>query len=360
MRRGNKVINLMLVAIMMVSVVVLMTGCTAETTTTAQPVTQTTVLTTTITTTTLAPASTPAETQPDFSVATPRVRFKIATTTSLYDTGLWYYLEPIFEKKANVEMDIIYAGTGIALEYGRRGDVDAVIVHDRAAEDKFIGEGYGIDRRNFGYNFFLIAGPKDDPAGIKGLSAADAFKKIYDLGMAGNAKFVSRGDNSGTHSKEKSIWKAAGFDYATQIQGSGTWYVEAGKGMGPTLLMASEMGAYVLADISTYLSYTYKNPLNITSLVEQDALFLNVYAAIAINPEKVPTAKIDIAVDFINWLISDEVQNILATYGLAEYGRSLFNPITRGAEDGSINIAGFPPVEDYTIPVPKYTPPAKQ
>jgi tungstate transport system substrate-binding protein len=350
MHKSRKILNLFLVLVLVVGLVGLISGCSSGTTTTPQA-------TTPAPATTIAPATTTAA-EPQFPVATPRVRFKIATTTSLYDTGLWYYLEPIFEKENNVEMDIIYAGTGVALEYGKRGDVDAVIVHDRAAEDKFISDNYGIERRNFGYNFFLIAGPKDDPAGIKGLTAVDAFKKIYDLGLAGSAKFVSRGDNSGTHSKEKAIWKAAGFDYAKQVQGSGSWYVEAGKGMGPTLLMASEMGAYVLADISTYLSYTTKNPLNITSLVEQDAIFLNVYAAIAVNPEKVPTAKIDMAIKFINWLMSDEVQNILATYGLEEYGRSLFNPIARAATDGTINLPGFPPKEDYTTPA-VYVKPAK-
>ncbi len=295
-----------------------------------------------------------------YAVHNPEVRFKIATTTSLYDTGLWYVLEPIFEEYAGVELDIIYAGTGIALEYGKRGDVDAVVVHDRAAEDKFIAEGYGIDRRNLGYNFFLIAGPENDPAGIKGLTAVEAFKKIHDMGLShlSAIKFISRGDNSGTHSKEKAIWKAVGFNYTADIQGSGDWYVEAGRGMGPTLLMASEMKAYVFTDISTFLSYTKANPLDIVSLIEQDAIFLNVYAAIAINPAKVPTAKIDVAIKFINWLMSEEVQNILATYGKEEYGRSLFNPIARGAEDGSINMPGFPPVEDYMIPVPPYTPPA--
>jgi len=284
-----------------------------------------------------------------FPVVAGKERFKIATTTSLYDTGLWYYLEPLFEKYANVEMDIIYAGTGIALEYGRRGDVDAVIVHDPAAENKFINEGYGINRRYFAYNFFLIAGPASDPAGIKGSTATEAFTKIYEAGMndPDTVKFISRGDNSGTHSKEKLIWSKAGFKY-DDILNSGKWYVEAGKGMGPTLLMASELQAYVLADISTFLAFSKKNNLTIQPLVEQDALFLNVYAAIAINPDKIKTAKIDIANKFINWLISPEVQNIIGTYGKAEYGRSLFFPLS----DGSCTTEGCPPVELYTKPVP--------
>jgi tungstate transport system substrate-binding protein len=328
----GKIFNVILAILMVIGLVSMVTGCGGDESAAGEP--------------------------GSYSLHDPLVRFKIATTTSLYDSGLWYYLEPLFEEYANVEMDIIYAGTGIALEYGRRGDVDAVIVHDKAAEDLFIDEGYGINRRNFAYNFFLIAGPENDPAGIMGCTAAEAFTKIYEAGMndPGSVKFVSRGDNSGTHSKEKLIWSNAGFDYATDIQGSGDWYVEAGKGMGPTLLMANEMNAYVLADISTYLSYTKMNPLDITLLVEKDSIFLNVYAAIAINPESDPGTKIDIANMFINWLISDEVQNVIATYGLAEYGRSLFNPIGRGQEDGSADLPGFPPVEAYTEPVPSYTP----
>jgi tungstate transport system substrate-binding protein len=282
-----------------------------------------------------------------YALHDPLVRFKIATTTSLYDTGLWYHLEPIFEELANVEMDIVYAGTGIALEYGKRGDVDAIIVHDRAREDAFIADGYGLNRRNFGYNFFLIAGPPDDPAGIIGLSAADAYKKLYDEGIKGNISFVSRGDDSGTHAKEKLIWKEAGFDYE-QIRNSGDWYVEAGKGMGPTLLMANEMQAYTMADISTFLAYDLKADLEIESLVEKDPIFINIYAAIAINPEVHPQAKIDIANRFINWLISEDVQEIIGTYGKAEYGRSLFFPIA------TCDLPGCPPEEDYTTPVPEY------
>ena len=294
-------------------------------------------------------AGCPAEPGAGYPLHDPEVRFRIATTTSLYDTGLWYHLEPIFEELASVEMDIVYAGTGIALEYGRRGDVDAIIVHDRAREDVFLADGYGINRRNFAYNFFLIAGPTSDPAGIAGSAAAEAVTKIYNAGLAdpNTVKFVSRGDDSGTHAKEKLIWDQAGFDYE-EIRNSGEWYVEAGKGMGPTLLMANEMQAYVMADISTFLAYNLKSGLDIVSIVEEDPIFLNVYAAIAINPETHSKAKIDIANKFINWLISDEVQDIIGTYGEAEYGRSLFFPIA------GCDMPGCPPVEEYTLPVPEY------
>jgi len=286
----------------------------------------------------------------EYPLHDPLVRFRIATTTSLYDTGLWYHLEPIFEELANVEMDIVYAGTGIALEYGRRGDVDAIIVHDRAREDEFIADGYGINRRNFAYNFFLIAGPASDPAGIMGSTAAEAFEKLYDAGLndPDTVKFVSRGDDSGTHAKEKLIWSQAGFDYE-EVRNSGQWYVEVGRGMGPTLLMANEMQAYVLADISTFLAYNLKSGLDIVPIVDEDPIFLNVYAAIAINPEAHPGAKIDIANQLINWLISAEVQDIIGTYGSVEYGRSLFLPIA------GCDMPGCPPVEDYTLPVPEYT-----
>jgi tungstate transport system substrate-binding protein len=295
-----------------------------------------------------APA-TQAPSSPQYPVHAPLTRFKIATTTSLYDTGLWYYLEPMFEKYADVEMDIIYAGTGIALEYGKRGDVDAVVVHDPAAEDQFIADGYGINRRYFAYNFFLIIGPPNDPAGIKGSTATEAFKKIYEAGIKDpdTVKFVSRGDNSGTHSKEKLIWSKAGFNYA-DIEKSGKWYVEAGQGMGPTLMMANQQQAYVLADISTFLAYSKKNNLTIVSLVEQDPIFLNVYDAIAVNPDTTKVQNINIANKFINWLISPEIQGVIGSYGKAEYGRPLFFPLA----DGSCNIEGCPSSEKYSTPVP--------
>jgi len=301
---------------------------------------------------------TPAATQPaasenasaqvtTFPIIPGTPRFKIATTTSLYDTGLWNYLEPMFEKKAGVKLDIVYAGTGVALEYGRRGDVDAVVVHDPEAEAKFIAEGYGINKRSFAFNHFLIAGPAGDPAGIKDLTPEQAFKKIYEAGIAEPAKvkFVSRGDNSGTHSKEKLIWQAAGLKYE-DVQKSGPWYVEAGKGMGPCLLMASEQGSYILADISTFLAF--KGKVNVAPLVEKGDLFLNVYDVIEINPEKVKTAKmLPTAKAFTNWLMSDEVQDLIAGYGVAEYGRPLFNPL----KGGGCAEAGCPKLEDYTVQV---------
>ena len=296
-----------------------------------------------------APATQPEQPATQYPLHTAETRFKIATTTSLYDTGLWYYLEPMFEEYADIEMDIIYAGTGIALEYGRRGDVDAVIVHDRAAEDKFIAEGYGLNRRNFAYNFFLIAGPPSDPAGIKGSTATEAFAKIYEAGKndPDAVKFISRGDNSGTHSKEKIIWSKAGFEYE-DVQKSGKWYIEAGKGMGPTLLMANEEQAYVLADISTFLAYTKRTNLTIEPIVEQDPVFLNVYAAIAVNPDTTNVKNLDISHKFINWLISSEIQEIIGIYGKAEYGRSLFFPLA----DGSCTMEGCPSPEEYSTPVP--------
>ncbi len=295
------------------------------------------------------PASTtPSVSESSYPVATPKVRFKIATTTSLYDTGLWAYLEPMFEKKENVELDIVYAGTGAALNQGKSGNVDAVIVHDPDQEKPFVDEGWGINKRSFAYNFFMIAGPPEDPAGIKGLDPADAFKKIAEAGMKDpdKVKFISRGDNSGTHGAEKRLWANAGYDYATSIQKSGKWYVEAGQGMGPTLMMSNEQNAYVLCDGSTFTSYQGK--LVLVPLVKKAAeATLNIYNAFAINPAKVKTAKVAIANDFINWLISPDVQKLIGQYGVKEFGGPLFNPIS----DGGCTYPACPNLTDNMKPV---------
>jgi len=252
-------------------------------------------------------------------------RLKVATTTSLYDTGLWDYLEPIFEEEYDVEVDILYAGTGIALEYGMRGDVDVIAVHSKAREEQFVAEGYGVERVPFAYNYFLIVGPEDDPTGIKDMSPEDAFKKLFETG---SSSFISRGDDSGTHSKEKAIWESAGYDYEA-VRKAGQWYVEAGRGMGPTLLMASEMQGYTLADIGTFLPY--KSELELVPLIDEGDILLNIYSAIAINPEKHPKTNIEMANNLIDFLTSPEIQGLIGNYGVEQYGTPLFTPCA-GAE----------------------------
>jgi len=249
-----------------------------------------------------------------------RPTLRLATTTSLYDTGLWSYLEPKFEEKHGVELDIIYTGTGIALEWGRRGDVDVLTIHDKAREEEFVADGYGVERVPFAYNYFLIVGPPDDPAGIKGLSPEEAFTRLMETGTG---RFVSRGDGSGTHTKEKAIWKQAGYDYEA-VRVAGAWFIESGRGMGPTLLLASEKQAYTLSDMGTFLAYGGK--LDLVPIVDKDAILLNIYSVIAINPEKHPKTNIDMANNLIDFLTSPDIQELIGNYGVEEFGMQLFTP----------------------------------
>jgi len=251
---------------------------------------------------------------------TQETTLRMATTTSLYDTGLWGYLEPMFEEEYGVELDVIYAGTGKALEYGQRGDVDVITVHSRADEEQLTADGYGVERVPFAYNYFLIVGPETDLAGIKGMLPEEAFQRLMETG---SGSFVSRGDDSGTHSKEKAIWAKAGYDYEA-VQNAGTWYIEAGTGMGPTLMMTSEKQAYTLTDMGTYLSY--KGRLELVSLVDRGDILLNVYSAIAINPENVSVTKLEMANNLISFLTSPEIQELIGRYGVEEYGMQLFTP----------------------------------
>jgi tungstate transport system substrate-binding protein len=251
-------------------------------------------------------------------------RLRVATTTSLYDTGLWGYLEPKFEKEYGVELDVLYAGTGKALEWGRRGDVDVITVHDKAREEQFVADGYGVERIPFAYNYFVIVGPEGDPAGIKDMDPVEAFNKLIEEGQTnGGVKFVSRGDDSGTHATEKGIWQAAGYDYE-DVRASGAWYIEAGGGMGPTLVMASEKSAYTLSDMGTYLAF--KGDLSLVPLVDQGDILLNVYSVIAVNPEKIEGVKIEMANKLIDFLLSEEIQELIGEYGVKEYGLQLFIP----------------------------------
>ena len=257
----------------------------------------------------------------------PKQRLRVATTTSLYDTGLWGYLEPAFEEKYYIELDVLYAGTGIALEYGMRGDVDVITVHSKSREEQYVAEGYGVERVPFAYNYFLIVGPESDPAGIKGMSPEDAFRKLMGNG---NANFISRGDDSGTHGKEKAIWKTAGYEYDA-VREAGSWYIETGRGMGPTLLMASEKQGYTLTDMGTFLSY--KGQMQLAAIVDKGDILLNVYSVIAGNPEKNPKVNYEMADNMVNFLTSPEIQGLIGKYGVEEYGMQLFTPCAGACPD---------------------------
>ncbi len=257
-------------------------------------------------------------TEPGSVVPMARVeRLRVATTTSLYDTGLWGYLEPMFEDQYDVELDVLYAGTGKAIDWGKRGDVDVITVHSRSREEAFVTEGYGVERVPFAYNYFLIVGPEEDPAGIAGMNPEDAFSALM---SNGEAVFVSRGDDSGTHGKEKSIWASAGFDYDGDVRTAGAWYVEGGSGMGPTLVMANEMQGYTLSDIGTYLSY--QGDLDLVPVVDQGDALLNVYSVLQVETSRNP----ELSLALVEFLTSAEVQQLIGDYGVDAYGMQLFTP----------------------------------
>ena len=272
--------------------------------------------------------TTGATTVPMTTVTGPRTDLLIATTTSLEDTKLLDNLTPFYEATHPVSLKITSQGSGKAIELAKRGDADLLLVHSPAAEVAFMEGGNGVNRRAFAYNYFLIVGPEADPAGIRGLTPEAAFLKLMEQGKAGtaNVAFVSRGDNSGTHSAEKAIWAKAKMNYASDIQKSGAWYIEAGKGMGETLQLASEKGAYTLTDEGTYLAY--KGNLRLTPIVSEGASLLNIYSAITVVPKGNATATLDAANDYVNFLISEQGQALIADYGKDTYGKALFSPMT--------------------------------
>ncbi|MCA1916637.1 substrate-binding domain-containing protein [Methanospirillum hungatei] len=250
-------------------------------------------------------------------------RLLIGTTTSLDATKLLDVLAEKFEAANNVDVQWVAVGTGQALEYGKNCDVDIVMVHDRVAEDKFIDEGFGVDRRVFGYNYFLLVGPENDPAKVFGLNGTEAFMAIEKAaGQDPSIVFVSRGDNSGTHSREKLLWKLGGYDYA-EINTS-PWYREAGAGMGQTLSMTNELQGYTLSDSASW--GTYQSNLTLVPLVENDPAFLNVYAVMRVDDKVCPDVNTEMAKKWINFMISDEVQDLLSVYGVEKNGVPYFNP----------------------------------
>jgi tungstate transport system substrate-binding protein len=241
---------------------------------------------------------------------------RMSTTTSTENSGLLKWLLPEFEKKTSTKVNVISVGTGKALELGKNGDVDVTLVHAREMEDKFVAEGWGIDRRDVMYNDFVIAGPVADPARVKGTKdVIEAFRKI----AASGAKFISRGDNSGTDAMEKNYWKTAG------ARPAGSNYVSAGLGMGEVLNMASEMGAYTLTDRATYGAYKARTGLAI--VVEGDKRMFNPYGIIAVNPEKHKGINYKGATMLIEWITSPEGQARIAAFRPA--GEQLFFPSAR-------------------------------
>ncbi len=230
----------------------------------------------------------------------------VASTTSTEQSGLFKHLLPIFEKKTGTQVRVVALGTGQALDMGRRGDADVVFVHDKVAEEKFVADGFGVQRFAVMYNDFVLVGPKADPAKIAGgKNIVDAYKKI----AAASAPFASRGDKSGTHAAELRLWKAAGIDPQT---GKGGWYRETGSGMGPTLNTASSMNAYAFTDHGTWLSF--KNRGDLVIVVEGDQQLFNQYGVMLVNPAKHPHVKRELGQAFVDWMISAEGQKAIADY----------------------------------------------
>ena len=240
----------------------------------------------------------------------------VASTTSTEQSGLFGYLLPRFSQAAGINVKVVAVGTGQALDIGRRGDADVVFVHDRAAEEKFLAEGFATRRYDVMYNDFVIVGPKADPARIAGdKDVADALRKI----AATKSTFISRGDHSGTHEAELRLWKEAGIDLGSA---KGQWYREIGQGMGPALNMAAASNAYVLSDRGTWLSF--KNRGELAVLTEGDKRLFNQYGVMLVNPAKHPTVKAADGQAFIDWLVSQAGQSVIAGYKIG--GEQLFFP----------------------------------
>ena len=240
----------------------------------------------------------------------------LATTTSTEDSGLLEVILPDFTDKTGIAVDVIAVGTGQALQLGVDGNADVLLVHARAREDEFMANGDGVRREEVMYNDFVIVGPESDPAGIKGMtSATEIFKKLADT----KSTFISRGDESGTNTKELAVWKAAG------IEPAGDWYVSAGQGMGDVLNMAKEQQAYTLSDRATYLALV-KEGLDLVILGEGDPVLFNPYGVIAVNPEKSSAINNELANQFIDWIISVPTQELIGQFGVADFGAPLFVP----------------------------------
>src|SRR5512139_478386 len=262
-----------------------------------------------------APAATPVRTQPPAPTAAPEQQvLRLATTTSTADSGLLDAILPEFQSKYNARVDVVAVGTGQSLEIGSKGDADVVLVHSRKGEDQFVADGHAKERFDVMYNDFIVLGPKDDPARVGGMSTGkEAFKAIMDA----NATFASRGDKSGTNTKELSIWSSLGVTPTKEM----AWYKSLGQGMGETLIFANEQGAYTLSDRGTYLSMKDKIPDLVVAVggntidENNDKSLLNPYGVLAVDPAKHPGVKYDLAMQFVKWITSVGEQQKIGDYG---------------------------------------------
>ncbi|MFZ5966381.1 MAG: substrate-binding domain-containing protein [Bacillota bacterium] len=241
----------------------------------------------------------------------------MATTTSTENSGLLDYLLPVFQEDTGIEAKVVAVGTGQALKMGEDGEADVLLVHAKSSEEEFVKAGHGLERFDVMYNDFVLIGPKEDTLNLKETAAADIAKALT-LISEKQGKFVSRGDDSGTHKAELKLWKAAG------IEPTGEWYVSAGKGMGDTIQMANEMLGYTLSDRATYLSM--KDKLDLEIVVEGDTKLFNQYGVIAVNPNKNDKINHEGAQKFVEWILSEKGQKLIGEFGKAEFGEPLFIP----------------------------------
>ncbi len=261
----------------------------------------------------IAAEGSPDSPAPTVQLQSENLRITMASTTSTDNSGLFGAVLPLFEERTGIGVDVIAVGTGNAIELGRNGDVDLILVHARALEDAFVAEGYGVNRRDVMHNDFVILGPADDPAGIAGLTdGAEALTRI----AAAQSVFVSRGDNSGTHVKEQSIWSSAG------IAPGGNWYREAGQGMGAVITMTNDMNGYTIADRGTFIAM--EDSIDLRVLVEGDPILFNPYGIIAVNPSVHPHVNYEAAMLLIAFFTSIEGQKAIDDF--AKNGQQLFYP----------------------------------
>jgi len=278
-----------------------------------------------------------------------RTQLIVSTTTSLYETGFLSVLKKNFEAKyPTYNVSFISQGTGLALATAARGDADLVLVHAPSSESKFLSNGTGVNRKIIAYNYFLIVGPSSDPAGITSLPAVDALKKIAAAGKAGTALWVSRGDNSGTNTKENALWKLAGFDIAKikaeTNPGGNPWYLSAGAAMTATLQLANQKNAYTITDVASFLTNTANGNIQLVQYVGPEKNMLNVYSVIICNPTTNKRGNFNASMTFERYLISEEGQNLFSTFGVQ--GKTVFTPwiptLTAGTDTTTIKW-----VQDY-------------